>query len=92
MLSFGFYFSFTYDLSRSRESHNNDANALPNQNYWWNQFLMRDLISQKIDKKWQIVVIQVIFNYNTKLMIYESKRKKKRDSLKVFLFILWARN
>ncbi len=55
---FGFYFSFTYDLSLSKEKQTQKGSG-PNQIFWWNQFLMGDLTTQKIDKKWQIVVIQV---------------------------------
>ena len=55
---FGFYFSFTFDLSMSKEKQAHRVNG-PDNRYWWNQYLMGHLITQKIDKKWQLVVIQV---------------------------------
>lgn len=27
--------------------------------FWWNQYLLKDLISQKVDAKWMIYLIQV---------------------------------
>lgn len=56
---FGFYFSYTYDLTLSKDKQHRKITD-PDPQFWWNQFLMSELISQKIDKKWHLVFIQVI--------------------------------
>lgn len=78
-MSFGFYFSYTYDMTLSKEKQSQKINE-PDSKFWWNQFLMGELTSQKIDRKWYLVVIQVYF-------LDKSFLSKIRGLPKVFQYI-----
>lgn len=61
LLSFGFYFSFTYDLTRNTDKIDvfSAQEKLHDEKFWWNQYMLKDVSSQKISGKWQMPIIQV---------------------------------
>lgn len=54
----GFYFSYTYNLTIAKEKQAQKITS-PDERFWWNQYLLKDLISQKVDAKWMIYLMQV---------------------------------
>jgi len=58
LLSFGFYYSFSYDITLSKDKIQKRT-AQRETKFWWNQNMLKDLISQNISKSWQIPLIQV---------------------------------
>ena len=71
MLCDGFYFSYGYDLTCSRQRRitwmqkkdRSDPLKLiaSDHNYFWNKALYRDLIAQKVDCRWLTPLIQGYF-------------------------------
>lgn len=58
LLSFGFYYSFTYDLTLNTDKIHKGYKE-HEAKFWWNDFMLKDLKSQNISKSWQIAMIQV---------------------------------
>ena len=74
MLEDGFYFSYGYDLTASRQRRitwmqkkNTDPLKLIacDQEYFWNLALYRDFIWQKVDVRWFTPLIQGYFSQTT---------------------------
>lgn len=68
LLSFGFYFSFDYDLSLNLEKIQEGVKE-SEKKFWWNYFLLKDVRAQNVSKKWQIVLIQVVFFLNFYIIV-----------------------
>lgn len=57
VFSVGFYFSYNYDLTTSRVKQ---AQHLPTDTeFLWNEYLFKDILSQGVDRRWMIQLIQV---------------------------------
>lgn len=59
VFSIGFYFSYDYDLTLSKNKISKEQT--PDKAFLWNEHLFKDIISQKIDESWLIPVIQGFF-------------------------------
>ena len=66
LLSFGFYYSYTYDLTLSTDKISKGQNDRAPK-FWWTGFMLKDLRAQNISISWQIPLIQVKIFY----LIYE---------------------
>ena len=57
LMSSGYYFSYTYNLtlSKIKMAYGSETNSY----FLWNGNMFQDLISQKIDKNWIVPLIQV---------------------------------
>lgn len=58
LLGFGFYYSFSYDLTLNKDKIQRGI-LESDCKFWWNHNMLKDLISQNISKRWQIPLIQV---------------------------------
>lgn len=66
VFSIGFYFSYDYDLTLSRNKISSKQTT--DINFLWNEHLFKDIVSQKIDKSWLIPLIQGFFGtYSCKI-------------------------
>jgi hypothetical protein len=57
LLEMGYYFSYTYDLTLSKAAQLTKKTS--DTRYLWNSYLCRELLNQKIDRKWIVPLIQV---------------------------------
>lgn len=58
LLSFGFYFSHTYDLTRRVQREKGD------ERYWWNKNLYEDFKTYNVSSSWAIKIIQGYVAYS----------------------------
>jgi len=61
LLSLGYYFSYTYDLTLSKVKR--ATNCQTEVRFQWNHHLYKDLKKFNIDKKWQVPLIQGLVGY-----------------------------
>jgi len=59
LLSSGFYFSHSYDLTKRMQREKGD------ERYWWNQNLYEEFKTYKVSSSWAIKVIQGFVGYST---------------------------
>ncbi|KAM3130355.1 hypothetical protein pb186bvf_017558 [Paramecium bursaria] len=61
LLSMGFYFSYTYDLTQSKIKH--QISGQLEHKFLWNANLVKDFLKASIDKKWITFLIQGFVGY-----------------------------
>ncbi len=56
-LSTDFYFSYTYDLSRSMQENARESQAAQEKKFVWNEFLLEPLRRNRISQRWMLPVV-----------------------------------
>lgn len=85
LLSSGYYFSYTWDLTLSKVKM--ASNSASDARFCWNGHIMRDLIKFKINSRWLIPMIQVQL-----LFFNDSLPVSSRDTLAISVCIWLARS